>query len=262
MPCHRSDFKLVVNELYGNCFAFNSEKHLFSSKYGPKFGLKLELFLGGQESSSPMSSSNGAILFISNQSSFISQSESGIELAPATKTNIAISRMFISKLPSPYNDCIENKITKDMSSHYSSIVSELAGSYSKLACIELCYQSYLLKEFQCLDRSLKYYDYLSRNDCFNSTIQNKESALKAKKKLFDNEICTKECPLECDSILHRISLLSVSDYPSKFYEKMLLKNKFVQQKFKNKKIDFENSLLAGIFFSLLYLSILVLKFVF
>ena len=108
MPCHRSDFKLVVNELYGNCFAFNSEKHLFSSKYGPKFGLKLELFLGGQESSSPMSSSNGAILFISNQSSFISQSESGIELAPATKTNIAISRMFISKLPSPYNDCIEN----------------------------------------------------------------------------------------------------------------------------------------------------------
>jgi hypothetical protein len=54
LPCSKKDFKLVVNEMYGNCYVFNSNMNILSSKYGSKYGLMLELFIGGPKSSSPV----------------------------------------------------------------------------------------------------------------------------------------------------------------------------------------------------------------
>jgi hypothetical protein len=99
IQCRINDFKLVFHELYGNCFVFNSERIKIASKYGPKFGLNLELFIGKKESNSPMSSSTGAIIFINNENSFLSQSQSSYQLAPGSQTNIAINRVSINKLP-------------------------------------------------------------------------------------------------------------------------------------------------------------------
>lgn len=250
MPCNKLDFKQINNELYGNCYVFNSKKQLTTSKYGPKYGLQLELFIGSEETSLPMNYLTGAVVFINNQTSLLSQNEIGIDLAPGSQTNIAINQMLILKLPRPYNDCFENKLNKVSysRSEYSSIISDLTGSYSQIDCIQICHQYYLLNQFRCLDSSLKYFSYLNRyfndyKECSN-LIKN-ASVLEAKKALFENELCFRECPSACDSILYRIASLSTSDYPSKFYEKLLKKNKIIQKKFQTRAFYFKKSLLSG-----------------
>ena len=56
--CGKEDFKLVANEIYGNCYSFNSNITLLSTKYGSKYGLMLELFIGEADSSSPVYNEN------------------------------------------------------------------------------------------------------------------------------------------------------------------------------------------------------------
>jgi hypothetical protein len=63
--------------------------------------------------------------------------------------------------------------------------------------------------------------------------------------MFQNEICFDDCPSECNSIQFN-SILSQSEYPSKFYEKILINNKFLKKNFFDENFDFKNTLLAGI----------------
>ena len=98
-----------------------------------------------------------------------------------------------------------------------------------------------------MDQKTNYFSYfvdknISYVDCISKS---KEILLKAKKKLFQNEICFEECPNECDSIQHKVSMLSVSEYPSKFYEKILIKNEFLTKKYADENFDFKNTILAG-----------------
>ena len=268
MRCSKEDFKPVANEIYGNCYSFNSNITLLSTKYGSKYGLMLELFIGEPESSSPVCNENltsktfilvkinfylklsinsGAVLFINNKSNINSFFQTGIDLTPGSLTNIGINKMYFAKLPKPYNDCIDKFKQETSYSKFSEMVFKLKGTYNQEDCVELCYQSYLFeKEFSCLNNSRLniYFHKFDLNECFNLT--EKDLILKLKKSISENEFCSKECPTECDSTIHAVSVLSVSDYPSFFYAKLLKKDESIKQKYKNtKNYDFKNSLLAG-----------------
>ena len=47
-PCSQKDFYQYFDNNYGNCYSFNYNKQnpKLTSKYGPKYGFKLELFAG------------------------------------------------------------------------------------------------------------------------------------------------------------------------------------------------------------------------
>lgn len=48
-----------------------------------------------------------------------------------------------------------------------------------------------------------------------------------------NELCPKECPLECESVTYLTSI-SMSEYPSTNYAERLIKNTRIQNKFDNR----------------------------
>ena len=242
--CSVSDFSKIENELYGNCYSFNIARNnsvRTTSKYGPKYGLQLELYIGNPDTNSPMSLTTGAILFINNQSSPVRITDPGIELSPGTQTNIGVNRMFIYKLPEPYSNCVQNmadskKFNKE---NFVQNTFQINQNYSQNFCIELCYESFLLNECNCSDINKKDLTSNYSEPCH----ADKQSLLcffDMKNKFFDwnfNENCKMSCPIECERVTYKIASLSTADFPSLFYEKILLNNSFIQQKF---NIDYKS----------------------
>ena len=230
LPCYESDFYPLPNELYGNCYVFNSNLHRNNtlkskvrntSKYGPQYGLQLELFVGlNYQSFGNLRS--GAILFIHNQSSLTDENDVGIELSSGTQSNIAINRMFIYKLAQPYSDCVDhNNLVKV--EEIVRLTIEFHGYYSKSFCVDLCYQFYLLDQCNCYDNSAFYYlakDYNSSRDVANCLSNNnttdyyRDCYLRSKKNFLDSfysEECFEKCPRECESVNYRIVSLSSAE---------------------------------------------------
>lgn len=244
ISCSVADFTKIKNELYGNCYSFNMAKNnsiRTTSKYGPKYGLQLELYIGNPETSSPMSLTTGAILFINNQTSPVRITDPGIELSPGTQTNIAVNRMFIYKLSEPYSNCIENTPESNVNIRENLIQTtfEMNQNYSQSFCLELCYESYLLNECNCSDSDIS--DLIgNHSDPCHADKQSLLCFYDMKNKFFDwnfNENCKTMCPIECERVTYKVASLSMADFPSLFYEKILLNNSLIQQKF---KIDFKN----------------------
>ncbi|RNA22233.1 acid-sensing ion channel 1 isoform X2 [Brachionus plicatilis] len=239
IACSVSDFSMIKNELYGNCYSFNMVKNnsiRTTSKYGPKYGLQMELYIGNADSSSPMSLTTGVILFINNQTSPVRITDPGIELSPGTQTNIAVNRMFIYKLPQPYSDCVENTAQSSLD-HKDNLVQmtfEMNHNYTQSFCLELCYESYLLNECNCSDGDIT--DLIGNySDPCHADKQSLLCFYDMKSKFFDwnfNENCKMSCPIECERVTFKIASLSTAVFPSLFYEKILLNNSFIKQKFK------------------------------
>lgn len=266
LKCNEKDFRLVKNELYGNCYLFNSNNSqsvLSTSKYGPKYGLQLELFIGLEESSSPMSATQGAILFINNQTNLVRITDPGIELSPGTQTNLAINRMFTYKLPYPYSKCIDQNnfdfLTEKSELNLVKLTIEFTNKYSQSYCIELCFQEYLIGKCNCFEWEF-IGDLFNLNNsieiCSNKSLTEIYCLNLAKKKFYNgyfNENCKNSCPIECERVTYKIASLSTADFPSLFYERILLNNSFIRRKFRiensfNKEKsfyeEFRNSLLS------------------
>lgn len=213
--CFESDFEFINNDNYGNCYSFNSGKNgsdiRNSSKYGPEYGLQLELFIGLSESYfSPLSSVSGLILFINNQTTPMNDYDPIVELPPGSLTNLALNRIIKQKLSYPYSDCID-----------SSLSINSKQNYARHSCLNVCRDEYI------------------KNNC-NQTRTN-ECLINSRNFCIDDN---NKCPQECEQVTYRVSSLSSSDYPSLFYEKVLANNALI----KNKKLidsnDYKSSLLA------------------
>jgi len=246
IKCVESDFELLYSEKYGNCYVFNSYLNKNKSirkatKYGPEYGLQLELYTGLPETSSPMSSKTGAILFINNQSAL--NEISGLELSPGSQTNIAFNRQFTYKLSEPYSNCIEEDSQLIYSKQiYVEMVKRFHGYYSQQYCISLCFQNLLNVECNCFENSFIFNLNTTYMESCQNLTSNYECYSKVKQKYAEK--CNMECPRECETVNYIINSLSSAEYPSNFYEKILLSNKIIQNRYKDKKYDFKNSLLS------------------
>lgn len=118
--CSSSDFNLYHNYYYGNCFRFNgglnstghSVQFKKSTKPGWRFGLQLELDSGDPNTTIKLSYRSGFRIVIHNQSTDIFPEEDDLNVGPGLETNIGVSRLFLSRLPSPYSDCIGDFFSK------------------------------------------------------------------------------------------------------------------------------------------------------
>ena len=115
VPCKASDFVWSFDEIYGNCFTFNSGFDSNETKMrlkdqimsGPEHGLTLKVYVNVYEKLLSYQALNlGALIRIGNSSySTYYQALSGILVAPGFQTNIAVDREIKSILSKPYSNC-------------------------------------------------------------------------------------------------------------------------------------------------------------
>jgi hypothetical protein len=190
---------VVLTKQHGKCIGFNRDRDevLISSKFGPASGVRLELFIGPENKTKPreltldLEPTNGLILFVANQTNFIKrENESNYELI-LTESGILLgpgthANLAISRyyiIKQPYP--YSNCVPTDL---------ELVRNTSWVkSTIE---QFRLYTQINCLDLC--------------------ESNWTGK------EICADECPMECERIWFRVASLSTANYPTKYYEKILL----------------------------------------
>jgi hypothetical protein len=99
------------------------------------------------------------VVYIHNSSYNVTEEFNGIELEPGAETNIAIDRTVYSKQPKPYSVCIQTNQQLDSdASRFAIQTLEKFAKYNQVTCMQLCYQNYLLKKFNCYDRLLPYYN--------------------------------------------------------------------------------------------------------
>jgi hypothetical protein len=109
--CDLTDFVWSFDELYGNCYTFNSgfnsngtQIPLYKSNLaGLAFGLQLIFYVNIYEKL--LGYGTGAIVRIGNSSYMTDYLLGGIFLPPGFSTQISVEREFRSILPRPYSNC-------------------------------------------------------------------------------------------------------------------------------------------------------------
>jgi hypothetical protein len=205
---------------YGNCYQFNVGLNfsnqpvpfLKQTGEGSDFGLTVQIGPYVNFNKYMSSFYDGLVIFVHNQSSRPT-STSPIKIEIGKMTSIALKRTFTHNQASPYTDC------QDLSSFQSTLfdlVKQSNYSYSQTDCFHSCLQRDIINTCGCYyTRYTQIYD--TAQPCLNLTqldcIQRVSSA-------FEQDKCTSECPLECDSVKYEYSLSSMS-YPSQsFYDKL------------------------------------------
>lgn len=166
--CYENDFAYFQTSEFQSCFKFNSGQLRNGSKtdikqarrYGKNYGLQLEMFVGLPEKCiSPLISTYGVTLYVHNSSTQIDSNTNGIALSPGTQNSIAIDRTFVTKMPAPYSDCVPN--TNSPSDYPDKpIIADtfrFASRYTQFTCMQICYQHYLVKTYQCYNRFMPMY---------------------------------------------------------------------------------------------------------
>ena len=251
--CNVSDFTYFSNPAYGNCYSFNIGYNNDGSKYEIKqssttdklYGLQLELFIGNPSVDTFQESSDGIAVSIHNQTIAPFSKGNTLLIPPGAETDIIINRNFISKLPAPHGNCLEDaSINSTFSSPYFDyIVRTLKVNYSQEYCNSFCLQRQTINYCGCSNVFLAVYlnttDYCS----YNQTNQTQFDCVWTVNALYGHEFndhCKKSCPFECYSI-DFITTSSRSLYPTKYrldellfksnYSRIVTSNEFATQAF-------------------------------
>ena len=108
-PCSLSDFTYFYDPLYGNCYTFNKETPARKVTIpGLAYGLTLELFVGNPSTETFYQFNDGIVVSVDNQTSIPFKEGDVIKVAAGAETDLIINRNFITKLPSPYGNCLSD----------------------------------------------------------------------------------------------------------------------------------------------------------
>jgi amiloride-sensitive sodium channel subunit alpha/amiloride-sensitive sodium channel subunit gamma len=155
--CDLTDFVWSFDELYGNCYTFNSgfnsngtQIPLYKSNLaGFAFGLQLVFYVNIYEKL--LGYGMGAIVRIGNSSYMTDYLLGGIFLLPGLSTQISVEREFKSILPRPYSNCeIDSNSPKsrDDSDLYN-LIGQSPYGYSQQFCFSQCMQKQFISKFNC-----------------------------------------------------------------------------------------------------------------
>ena len=239
--CNSSDFHWLWIYYYGNCWQFNSGINLANQKVNIKetnngidSGLEVSFNILENKNIHSLFHSEGLIVFVTNHSHLPYVSDPYVFVKGGEKTFISVKRMFNSKYPYPYSECV------DLTS-YSSDIHDLISSnrtYRQSDCFKLCRQKLYIENCGCN----LYFDYLNINPnaryCENST--DYFCHLNVFYKYSRQECVRTSCPLECDSVHYDLSVTSLA-YPSlQLYESQNdeLKRNQTYESFKASLIQF------------------------
>lgn len=133
-----------MDQVYGNCFSFNShkaEKLKTVSEAGILGGsLVIELFLGDKSQivDGDLKMATGAHIFINNNTGSI-DSSTGLKISPGFRTYIAIKKSKVKQLPYPYSNCVQD-LNHAPNSDYLDFFVDSNYSYSRTKCFRLVAQ--------------------------------------------------------------------------------------------------------------------------
>lgn len=153
ISCEFGSTKCDMNEMFwfnfdtlaGRCYHFNSGLNmnsnatsvLYSSLTGKKNGLRLKLYVPHLSVFETFSSTYGVRVAIHNQSFAISAPKfNAFDVAVDTETNIRVSRDFTSRMPPPYNECVQGLSSFD--SVFVKLFKDANTYYIRQFCFRLC----------------------------------------------------------------------------------------------------------------------------
>ena len=227
--CNSNNFSWFYDFSYGNCYTINAGKTLNnnitipiwkSSDPGTINGLQLWIYIGN--GSHETISNSGLHVYIHNHS-FTPLFTEGINAAPGMETYIRVRRVFDEKLPSPFNDCINDQNSQDaVKSELYRVSFDKNSLYKQTNCYQACKKKFVMEKCNCSATFIDAKLYPNSAECItmaqiNCIFQNLPPFVK------DNltNYCSKLCPKECNSIDYPLST-SFTDFPSHdFYEKLL-----------------------------------------
>jgi hypothetical protein len=222
VPCNEANFTWSYFEIYGACFIFNSNKNDLQKIYkdGPLNGLILELIVPKVVSPYSFATSKGINIYIANISNILSIPQ-GVNIKTGTETNIVVNREFTRKLEKPFSECIAD--LESTGSLFYKIITEMGTDYSQQKCVDLCFQTLLVKICACISSSsqIQLPGYpkctnLSQISCAGTQYTSFYST-----KSKDLNDCLLECPLECETSSYPLTL-SMADYPTEAYAELLV----------------------------------------
>jgi hypothetical protein len=197
------------NTALGKCFIFNSGRNIYNQSYdihnstkkgtkdGFKIGIKLETISDDFFE---------IILSIYNQTTI---NKRDFIISSGSYNYFELDRVFYKKLAAPYSNCLEDINLFEMNKKLINYLIKYT-QYSQDECFYLCSQLFALQESKCNCNS-------TLNDftenCIrkiNSLFETNEQKCIAKylkdfRKKYQNEKCSKYCPLECDSMKYIIN---------------------------------------------------------
>lgn len=191
LKCSSLDFKNSIVPGYENCFSFNSglnannikQQLILINETGEQNGIMLEF--------KTMENHSFYQGFVHHQE-VSAINEQNIKLKPKAFVKIGLKRVRMKKLSKPYSDCNENnrKFPGETAIYFSEIIN--SSRYSQKICYTLCMKHYLNK--YCINA------YSNVTKLYNSF----------KCTELDNilKICSKNCPVECDSLYFSPTILS------------------------------------------------------
>jgi hypothetical protein len=237
--CTADDFTYSYSSSYGNCFTFNrggfytngTEKKLKNvSLAGADYGLTLELFVANPSIDSFCESEDGIYLSINNQTTVPFSKMDVIKASSGSSTDFIVRRNFITKLPSPYSNCLADTTSTSTftSFYFDYIVKTLRISYSEELCFSYCIQNTIIKSCGCSNGKLPLFLNSSTHICWNDTEKYCLIDIVSNFGSYNSSSeCKSMCPFECQKIDYNVQSYR-SLFPTEFYSQVLYN--FVQNK--------------------------------
>jgi hypothetical protein len=149
---------------------------------------------------------------------------------------VTIEKKVVKLKEYPYSECIKNlnDINGYHSELYKYIITQNTSKYQQDHCIALCYQRFVLEQCSCYDANYPPPQYrkgfqvcsnLTEISCdFISFLSFFGDGVKV------NELCSDDCPKECESVTYSKSL-SMKTFPSRSFAKLAGNNSNIASKF-------------------------------
>ena len=243
--CFPDNFTYFHSFEFGACYSFNSGFNSpvkIINQAGEKFGLQLELFAGDPNQQVQNTYLNGFRIIVHNQSVDSFVQEDGQNIPVGRQFSIAIQRNFISYLPLPYNDCIEENFNDFYQNDLIEFIKTSMNktTYSRKYCQKICTQLYAIKKCGCYDYSLPHIpnyknDNLRVYGCFSdrdlTCLEYNYNIL------FENFLqCDQYCLMECNP-KYFSKLVTMGTYPTTWYANQLLKSNGLTQTLINNNLN-------------------------
>jgi hypothetical protein len=228
IPCNISqDFVWVYSYDFVNCYTFNSGQDQNGNIVPLKNvnnneldnSLQLEIFIGDDKIQSEFILNSGVKILVNSHNLERIIAGEGTNISPGFNTNFILNSLVnITRLDSPYNDCIKNvqSASSYNSYYYKAIFTVLNQTiYKQRLCFQLYLQDYIKNACGCLCGSLpNIYSYDNITICKSLDLLG--CAENARIDYYNNKLRKKfdECPKECDSMFYNVDVSFASRFSS------------------------------------------------
>ena len=199
--CDSKDFVWKFDNIYGNCFEFNStsNKVFYPGRLG---GLKLSLYVNIYENLKFFTNEIGGIVRIEN-GSYLTDYYGGVKIAGGFQTDIVVDRFFKKSIKKPYSNCELNADESPdfFGNNIQRLIAEQNYRYSQSLCLSQTFQKNSINKCNCsYPYVLSLHDY---EECTSMEQLNCSISVLLNYNNLENDT-DNYCPLECDLIEFKI----------------------------------------------------------